>query len=53
MKTQRLGTLKFDPRDSTKDRGHQYGAGRTTKVMRHKSNRRSKDRLRKELREHA
>ena len=52
MKKQRLGTVKLDPRDITKGRGHDYGAGRGTKVLRHKTSRRSRDRLRKELSQH-
>jgi hypothetical protein len=49
MKKQHLGTLKTNPRDLTKAQGHAYGAGRSTQVLRHKTSRRSKDRLRKEL----
>lgn len=52
MKKQHLGTIKFDPRDATKGLGHEYGAGRGTQVLRHKTARRSKDRLRKELTQH-
>lgn len=51
MKRQILGTLKTDPRDLTKGLGHEYGAGRPSKVLRHKSARRPKDRLRKEMKE--
>lgn len=51
MKKVSLGTIRFDPRDATKAQGHEYGAGRGERVLRHKNVRREKDRLRKELRE--
>lgn len=47
-----LGTVKFDPRDITKERGHDYGKGRAPKVHTGKGERRSRQRLRKELREY-
>ena len=51
MKKVSLGTIRFDPRDATKARGHEYGTGRGERVMRHKSVRREKDRLRKDMRD--
>jgi hypothetical protein len=46
-----LGTVKFDPRNITKERGHEYGKGRPTEAHRRPSEKREKDKLRKELRE--
>lgn len=49
MKRVTVGTVRFDPRDATRDRGHDYGKGRAGRVMRHKNVRREKDRLRREI----
>lgn len=49
MKKETLGTVKFDPRDITRDRGHDYGAGRPTRAHRKPQDKRAKDKLRKEL----
>ena len=51
MKKELLGTIRLDPKNLTKNQGHEYGAGRGEKVLRHKSVRREKNRLRQELRE--
>lgn len=48
-----VGTVHFDYKRLTAEQGHEYGAGRGTKVLRHKNERRPKQRLRKELREYA
>ena len=45
-----LGTVRFDPEDITKSRGHDYGTGRAPKVHKHPGKRREKQRLQKELR---
>lgn len=45
----KLGVAKFDPRDATRNRGHEYGEGRPIKVHKHKTGRRQRDKLRKEL----
>lgn len=44
-----LGTVKFDPSYITKDRGHDYGMGRPIQVHRKHEEKRSKQKLRKEL----
>lgn len=45
-----VATLEFEPGDITKNRGHEYGAGRKTQVHRHKNSKRERDKLRQELR---
>lgn len=51
-KTRRIyvGTIEFDPRDLTKNQGHEYGAGRPSQVFRHKNKRRERQRQKMELR---
>lgn len=49
MKKVSLGTIRFDPRDATKAQGHEYGKGRAERVLRHKSVRREKDKVRREM----
>lgn len=51
MKNEVLGTVKLDPRDLSRDRGHEYGEGRPTRAHRKPKDKRAKDKLRKELRE--
>lgn len=48
-----VGEVRFDPRDATKNRGHEYGKRRHQVVMRDKRHRRRKTRaaqLRDDLR---
>lgn len=40
MKRIELGTVEFDPADATKNRGHDYGAGRKTEAHADKRNKR-------------
>jgi hypothetical protein len=49
MKKIHVGTIESDPRDLTKNRGHDYGVGRTAKVHRHKNEKRAKQKLKKQL----
>lgn len=53
-KIDRLGMLpEFDPRDLTRDQGHEYGRGRATKRQDDKRNRRKltrKDKVRESMR---
>jgi hypothetical protein len=44
-----LGTIEFDPRSITKDRGHDYGAGRPAKIHTKPKEKRAKQKLRKEM----
>lgn len=47
-----IGISKFDPKDLTKEQGHEYGAGRGTRKhedRRSKRRRTRRDRLAKEL----
>ena len=46
-----VGTLEFDYKRLTADQGHEYGKGRGVKVHKHKTVKREKQRLRRELRE--
>jgi hypothetical protein len=44
-----LGTITFDPSSITKDRGHEYGAGRPIKVHTKPKQKRAKQKLKKEM----
>jgi cytochrome oxidase Cu insertion factor (SCO1/SenC/PrrC family) len=49
MKREVLGTISIDPRDFTKERGHEYGKGRAAAVHKHRTEKRTKQKLHKEL----
>lgn len=47
-----IGTVKADPRDLSRDRGHEYGAGRSAQVQRDRRNRKKntrRDRVKESL----
>jgi len=46
-----IGTVEFDYSRLTEGRGHEYGKGRGPRVHKHKTAKREKQRLRRELRE--
>lgn len=46
-----LGTVKFDTAHAMADRGHEWGKGRAPRVHKHKTVKREKQRLKRELRE--
>lgn len=39
----KLGTIKFNPKDITKNRGHEYGKGRATQTHKSQTKPRKKD----------
>ena len=43
-KRQHLGTVEADPKDLTKNRGHEYGSGRSTEVQKDKRTKRKRTR---------
>lgn len=47
-------TIEFDPRDVTKNQGHDYGKGRGTRVHKDKRSKRGKERqaVKNELRDY-
>jgi hypothetical protein len=49
MKNILIGTVRSKPENITKNQGHEYGAGRGEKVMKHKNVKREKERLRREI----
>lgn len=52
MKSIHVGTLKTDPRDLTKNRGHDYGVGRKTSAHKHKNEKRAKQKLKDSLKDY-
>ena len=46
-----VGTIETKPSDHVKDRGHEYGKGRTVKVHKHKGSKRERQKLRNQLKD--
>jgi hypothetical protein len=44
-----IGTITFNPKDITRNRGHEYGAGRSTSTHTPRAEKRAKQKLKKEL----
>lgn len=51
MKKELLGTIRLDPKNLTKNKGHEYGAGRGERIHKRPTEKRAKSKLRQELRE--
>lgn len=46
-----VGTIENDPRDATKNLGHEYGKGRASTAHKHKNRKRERQKLKNQLRE--